>query len=125
MILTDVRDYLISQNIATADEIFVGNLDGSGIMMTTGGNEAQDIYQGLKYETIDFWIRNTSYEAGYQLTRDIIDLLHRLSNWETTDFHIFFSHAMGGVEDLDRDGEGKRIFKVSVRFIFRKLTEIS
>jgi len=125
MILKDVRQYLIDEEVASSGSIFIGNMDNSGIILTTGGNESQDMYQGLRYETIDFWVRNASYEAGYQQARDIIDLLHRLSNWETTNYHVFFSHALGGVEDLDRDGEGKKIFKVSIRFIFRNLTDIS
>ena len=84
MILKDVRQYLIDEEVASSGSIFIGNMDNSGIILTTGGNESQDMYQGLRYETIDFWVRNASYEAGYQQARDIIDTLHRrYRDWET------------------------------------------
>lgn len=122
MILRDIKKFLEDHLF---EDITIGNLASSGIIIESGGTEQQDIYQGLRYETLDFWVRDISYEAGYNIARGIIDHLHRLTNYETENYHIYFSHALGGVEGLDRDNEGKRVFKCSIRFIFRDLSDIS
>lgn len=79
-------------------------------------NTAIDVYR----QTLDFWTRDNSDKGGYNKLVEILDLLHKRSNYKISGFHIYFSLASGMILDMGRDTERRSLHKVSIDFMYRR-----
>ena len=79
-------------------------------------NKAIDVYE----QVIDFRSRFKRTDTGYNKMIDIFNLLHKGQNYKIDDYHVYFSNALGMIEDNDRDSERRKLFKLSIKFIYRK-----
>lgn len=83
------------------------------------------------YSTIDFWARYKNTETAYAKLNEIYDVLDRMYEYfpnngtSESSFEVYFSHALGQIEDNDRDAEGGKLLKLSVIFIYRNVDTIS
>jgi len=102
-----------------------GNAIQSGIYIVNASGQGQDKYVDVFYEDVDFWSLNPSYESAYDLLDNIRKALSRLANYETPNYYIFFSHDMTGIMDMDRTRDGIKIYKITLRFIYRDKRVIS
>ncbi|MFA5634103.1 MAG: minor capsid protein [Candidatus Dojkabacteria bacterium] len=84
-------------------------------------NTAIDVYR----QTIDFWVRFANPKAGYNKLVQVLDLLHKNSNYKIDNFHVYFSLAQGMINDMGKDEERRQLYKVSVDFMYRKDLSIS
>lgn len=135
MLVSEIATYLENRGIGTIGEsIFIGELpiaqtDGggtnSGVYLIAGSSEGQHEYLDTNYDQIDIWSANRLTESAYGKLEDIKDILSRMSNYETTNYQIYFSHDISGIMDMDRTGDGLKLFKMTIRFISRDKNIIS
>lgn len=127
MILEDIAKLIEDQEIATmGTTLFSGELPldfpNSTAMIYSPSPEPDKSLEVYEM-TIDFWNRNRNSENGFEILKSIMDFLHRKQNYETQNYHIYLSYALGMIEDLDRDSERRKLYKLSMRFIYRELQE--
>jgi len=84
-------------------------------------NTAIDVYR----QTLDFWVRFSNPKAGYNKLVQVLDLLHKRSNYKIDNFHIYFSLAQGMINDMGKDEERRQLYQVSLDFMYRKDLSIS
>lgn len=84
-------------------------------------NTAIDVYR----QTLDFWTRDTNDKRGYDKLVEILDLIHKRSNWKLEGFHVYFSLADSMIMDMGRDPQRRSLHKVSVDFMYRRDLTVS
>lgn len=101
----------------------VGELDQgiSGVFSVAAASPQPENVNPLAYQTIDFWSVNPSSNLGYQDLQYVYDLFHGNYAYTAGGWFVFSSEALGQIEDLDRDSEGRKIWKVSIYFVIRNL----
>lgn len=82
-------------------------------------------YIDTEYAVIDFWSRSPHSDRAKDLLRNVFETYHRRSNWETDNWYIYFSQALGNINDADRDREGGKLFRLSIQFICRNINHLS
>lgn len=80
---------------------------------------------GYYEQHLDFWGRFRITQDVIDALQDIFNVLHRQVSWDTDNYHIYLSAANNLIEDLDRDMEGRKLMKFSMRFIYRELEDLS
>jgi len=127
MIAESVAKYLEDNGIGTRGvDIFIGELpfdkDNCIALLyspSPGPNQSLDVYE----QVIDFRSRFKKTDNSYNKMLDVLNLLHKGQNYEIDDYHVYFSNALGMIDDNDRDSERRKLFSLSVRFIYRELTD--
>lgn len=79
-------------------------------------NESIDVYR----QTLDFWVRFSDSKAGYNKLVQVLDLIHKKSNYKLDGFHVYFSLAQGMINDMGKDEERRQLYKVSIDFMYRR-----
>lgn len=123
MIIESIAYYLQDMDIMVAgEELFIGQMpvdvsECVAVMYAPSPipNQALQVYE----QTLDFWSRNKNSDAGYGKLFAIMSLLHQAQNYEVEGYHVYFSNALGLIDDNDRDIEGRKLYKLSIRFIYR------
>lgn len=123
MIIEDLAQYLSDNSVGTiASNLFIGELPattGDAIAIvyqySPDQNKVLDYYE----QDIDIWCKNKSAKHGYEKLLNIFRLLHGKGNYEMGDFHIYFSRAIGTILDNDKDEQGNKLYKLTLRFIYR------
>lgn len=82
-------------------------------------------YINTEYVVIDFWSRSPHTDRSKALLRNVFELYNRRYAYQTNSWYIYFSHALGSIVDTDRDAEGGKLFRLSIQFTCRNITEIS
>lgn len=126
MILKDIAEKLEDEGIGTVGtDVFIGELPKNvenGIMLVSSLSSEQDKYVDIREAYIDIWVRNKSSEDAIAKLESIIDVLQRSANWQGDSNFVYFGSMMSDVEDLDRDIQDRKLLRLSMRFIYRKLT---
>lgn len=135
MIAKEIGQYLDDRGIGTLGidihiggfpkEDSSGNSKQSGLFLTLGPGEGQDAYLSIRYENIDIWSVNPDSESAYDKLVEVHDQLSRGQNYITPNYHIFFSHDTSGIADFGRTQDGLRMYKFSLRIIYRDINLIS
>ncbi len=109
--------------------IWVGELPRSAVSTSLWLIEAPSppphTYVDTEYTVLDFWARSPDTDQAHGLLELVISNFHRRYGYETKNWHIYFSHALGSIVDVDRDAEGGKLFRLSVQFICRNLNNLS
>lgn len=120
----DIANYLDSNSAlfsfgSGSKNLKVGELvrGERGVFIIASGVEGADHYLPFQYQTLEFWAVNESSEEGQEWLLAIYNLFHQAHHYNTNSYTIFFSHATTPIMDLDRDGEGRKLLKIGVRFI--------
>lgn len=82
-------------------------------------------YVDTEYTVIDFWVRSPKTLRAHALLELVYNNFHRRYHYDTANWHIAFSHALGSIVDMDRDIEGGKLMRLSVQFICRNLNNLS
>lgn len=109
-------------------DIFIGELPESiveGFMLVNSPSPNPEKYIDHEYIVVDFWYRSPHTDAAYSKLRDAYNFFHRKYHYQTSNWHIFFSEAIGNINDVDRDREGGKLYRLSVQFICRNLNNVS
>lgn len=108
--------------------IFVGTLPETvieGIFLIEAPSPPPHVYVGTEYTVLDFWARSPDTDRAHALLELVYDNFDRRYHYDTANWHIYFSHALGSIVDVDRDREGGKLFRLSVQFICRNLNTLS
>lgn len=124
MIIESVATYLQTNNLGNVgSDIFIGEMPletGDCVSLvyapSPDPNPAIDVYE----QVIDFWSRNKNTSVAYSKLLSILNLLHKGQNYAITGYHVYFSNALGMIEDNDRDIERRKLYKLSIKFIYRR-----
>ena len=97
-----------------------------GLMLVTAPSIAPEKYIDTEYPTIDFWYISAHTDKAQRRLRDIYNNLHRREHYQTQNWYIYLSTALGTIEgDIDRTQEGSKLLRLSVQFIVRNLNNVS
>lgn len=108
--------------------IFVGTLPETAheaIWLVDVPSPAPHQYIDTEYQVIDFWARSPHTDRSKALLQMVFDNLHRRHHYTTANWSIHFSQALGSIQDVDRDSEGGKLFRLSIQFICRNLNNVS
>ena len=94
----------------------------NGVFAISSPSPLPDLYTPIEEEIIDFLAVNTNTKQAYLDLQRIYDFFHQKNHYETDNYYIYFSNSMSQIDDLDRDSEGRKLLKLSVRYIARKTT---
>lgn len=124
-IAQDIQD----RGIATmATDLFVGQLPAtveSGMFVVAASSPQPHLYLDTEEQVFDFWYRSDYTDLAYTKLRDVYNLYHRRANYPMGSWYVYFSHAMNGIMDMDRERESGKLFKVSILFECRNISNIS
>lgn len=82
-------------------------------------------YIDTEYPVIDFWAISPNSDRGHAILENVYRNLNRRYHYQTANWLIDFSHALGSIVDVDRDSENGKLFRLSVQFICRNLNNLS
>ena len=117
----------LPSKLAGEANLFAGEIKRgvNGVFSVAAPSEEPDKETGVIYQTVDFWSRNEDTGKGYDHLIAIYNFFDRRHHYNTDHYHVYFSHCLGQVEDMDRDSEGAKLLKLSVRFIMMNAQAIS
>lgn len=128
-IAQEIMEFLEARGIGTlGTDMFIGTLPEevtSGLYIVAAPSPAPHQYLDTLSIDYDFWYRHPKSNLAYQKLMDVYNLLHRKENWNTDNYHVYFSHALGQIKDNDRDREGGKLYSLSVQFIARNTNIVS
>lgn len=75
----------------------------------------------IEYYQLDFWAINSGELLGYEDLRFIYNIFHRNHHYSTNNFFVQYSECTENIADMDRDSEGRKVWKLSVLFIVQNL----
>lgn len=103
--------------------LLVGELERGkqGVFAKITPSPSPDTYTPIQYYQIDFWAVYKSAKDAFEYMRTIYNFFHQAIDYQTDSYEIYVSHAISQPADLDRDGEGRKLLKLSVLFIVRNL----
>lgn len=96
-----------------------------GIFIVESPSPPPHSYIDTEYTVLDFWARSPKTSRAHALLEQVFDTFHRRYSYDTANWHISFSHALGSIVDVDRDLDGGKLFRLSIQFICRNLNNIS
>lgn len=108
--------------------IFVGDLPQStveAIWIVESPSPPPHQYVDTEYTVLDFWARAPHTDRAHNLLELVYNNFHRRYHYDTANWHIAFSQALGSIVDVDRDREGGKLFRLSIQFICRNLNNLS
>lgn len=88
--------------------------------MQTGGPEP-DRYTPVQQYVIEFTARYADSKVAFDRLNELYRLFDRNQNYYTSNFTIYYSHPLGPVMSIGRDGTGGKLLKLSVLFLSTNL----
>lgn len=135
MLAREIAAYLESRGCgvfltATPEDrtIFVGEWPADvvdGLLLLDVPSPPPHQYIDTEYPVIDFWARSPYTDLAYAKLEAVFEILHRNYAYQTGNWLIHFSRALGNISDVDRDIEGGKLLRLSVQFICRNLNHVS
>lgn len=116
-----------TSNPATRN-IFTGLLPddvAEGIFIIEAQSPPPHEYVDTEYLVLDFWARSDYTDRAHNLLELVYNYLNRKNGYQTANWYIYNSSALGSIVDVDRDREGGKLFRLSVQFICRNLNNVS
>ncbi len=96
-----------------------------GIFIVEAPSPPPHDYIDAEYTVLDFWARSPKTPRGHELLELVFNNFHRRYGYQTANWTIYFSRALGSIVDVDRDSEDGKLFRLSVQFICRNLNNVS
>ena len=109
-------------------DIFIGQLPEdvtTGVFLVPASSPPPQQIIDTEEHVIDFWCRSDHTDTAYNKLQAIYNTYNRRANYPLGDWYIYFSGALGTIMDMDRDREGGKLFKLSVSFLCRNITNVS
>lgn len=92
-----------------------------GVFALSVPSLAPDMETPVETHQIDFWASNTETPLAREHLELIYNLFHQNHHYNLNSYHVYFSYASGQIEDLDRDGEGRKLLRLGIVFIIISL----
>lgn len=126
-IANDVAQYLDDNGFGTlGTDIYVGYIPDNKsciAVMRSGGLPHR--YTPIVETVVDIYVKNTSASEAISTLENIKAFIHRMHNTTMTGTFAYSILALGDVEDVQRDPEYSKIFKITVQLINRDTSIIS
>lgn len=123
MIILNILNDLEQKGVGSvATDLFMGELPLNKqdcIAAVSAPSAAPKMSFDVYEQTVDFWSRYKNSDEAYTQLEAVQTAYHRKAAYTIGDTYVYFSHSLGAIEDMDRDGERKKLYKLSVRFIYR------
>ena len=97
----------------------------NGVFAIAAPSESPDKETGIIYQSIEFWARNDDTAKAFIHLTEIYNFFDRRHHYSTNNYFIHFSHCESQLEDMDKDAEGAKLLKLSVRFILNAQAALS
>jgi hypothetical protein len=107
-------------------DIFIGQIpdNTNGIyIIRTGGS--LNMYNSLQETVLDIYVKDIRADTAIDKLERIKSAIHRHHSAESNNAYIYSILVIGDVEDVDRDLEHTKIFKITVSVINRDVAIIS
>lgn len=108
-------------------DMFVGEIprDTDGVYVLASPSPEPDAETDIEYHDIDIWSRYASDAAGWPKLKEIYRLIHKRHHYQVGNYYVQFSHALGNIDDMDRDATKAKLLKLSLAFIIQDDNNIS
>lgn len=126
-IAEQIARYLASSGFgAFGSDIFVSELpeNDNCIGVIRSGGELAD-YLPVEKSLVDVYVKNTSSLSAVTLIESIKRQIHRMHSWESPSIYIYSMLVVQDVEDLTRDNEQAKVYKISIQVLHRAKILIS
>lgn len=120
-------NYLQTAGFGTyGTNIFVGyipeNTDAIWLEQV-GGN--QNNYVPMQEAVINIYIKNTNAATAVDTLNQVKNYIHRMHSTTVSNNYIYTMLVLGNIEDITRDLEYAKIFKLTVQLTYRNTNVIS
>ena len=123
----DVAKYLADNGFGTlGTSIFAGQIPNgtNGIWVTRIGGVLNN-YVPIEEAAVNVYIKNTSGQTCVQTLENIKKFIHRMHSTTTANASVYTFLVIGDVEDLARDLEYEKVYKLTLQVVYRKSSIIS
>lgn len=122
-----IAQYLASSGFGVfSADVFVGQLpeaDNCIAVIRSGGELAE--YLPIEKSLIDIYVKNTSSLSAITLLENIKRQIHRMHSWESGSIYIYSMLVVSDVEDLTRDNQLAKVYKITIQVLHRAKILIS
>ncbi|WP_438979902.1 hypothetical protein [Polynucleobacter sp.] len=130
MILEELANHIesLDSTYQVGDNLFIGELPQgieNATMLVSTSSEQPDMYTGIEYQSFDIWSRYDKVAEGYQAVNDLFIMFNRKGDFYLPNYEVYFCHALGRIDDFDRDIEGRKMFRLPMKLIYRQLIFVS
>jgi hypothetical protein len=122
-----VADYLAKAGFGTVGtDIFVGQIPDTtnGVYVLKTGGLPQN-YIPIEEAVVDIYVKDLSATAAVQKIENIKRFIHRMHNTTQGQAYIYTFLIIGDTEDVQRDLQYEKIYKITLQVMFRNETLIS
>jgi hypothetical protein len=126
-IANTVATYLQSAGFGTiGSDLFVGYIpdDTNGVWVERIGGTL-NYYVPLEESIVNIYVKDTRANEAVDKIEDIKRYIHRMYSVDSTTSYIYTLLVIGDVEDIARDLEYAKVYKITVQVLFRDKTLIS
>lgn len=124
--------YQVAQYLATAGfgtlgtSIFVGQLpaEQNGVYVSRLGG-LPNKYIPIEETVLDIYVKDTSASDAITKLENIKRYIHRMHTTETASAYFYTFLVIGDVEDVQRDMEYTKVFKITLQVMHRDKSLIS
>lgn len=129
MIEKSLALYLQSLGLGTfGTDLFVDELPDTpvqAVLIRSAEAIPPNQYVDTKKQMVEFWSRSPYSETAYNKLMNIYNVFDRNSNWETDNWHIYFSECLGQPVNIDRDQNSGKMYRLSILLTYRNLNTVS
>lgn len=129
MLSEEIADYLAGLGIGTVNEdIWLERLPagaGQGLFINTIPGQEPEKYLDTMKDGMTFYTRHVDGTVAFKQLKSVMRILNRGQNYDLPHFHVYFSHATGGIGYVTTDANGGMIYSLTMTFIYRDVTIIS
>lgn len=126
-IANTVATYLQSAGFGTiGSDLFVGYIpdDTNGVWVERIGGSL-NYYVPMEESIVNIYVKNTHATDAIDKIEDIKRYIHRMYSVDSATSYIYTLLVIGDVEDVARDLEYAKVYKITVQVLFRDKTLIS
>lgn len=126
-IANEIAQYLDDAGFGTlGTDIFVGQIpaEQNGLYVLRAGGQAK-LYNPLEEAILDIYCKNTKALTCVSTLEDIKRFIHRMHNTTTTNAYVYSILLIGDVEDIARDLEYSKVYKITISVLSRDTGVIS
>lgn len=122
-----VADYLQKNNFGTVGtDIFVGYLpeDKNGIYVDRIGGTLNN-YVPIEEAAVNIYVKDTKAQTAITTLENIKRFVHRMHNTTQGNAYMYTLLVIGDIEDVARDLEYGKVYKLTLQVVFRNTAIIS
>lgn len=122
-----VASYLASNGFGTlGTSIFAGQIPEGveGLYIVRSGGQLNN-YVPVEESVVDIYCKDHSSEDCIEKLENIKRFIHRMHNTEVSSAYIYTFLALGDIEDVERDLEYAKIYKLTLQVVHRDTGVIS